>query len=61
MINFTINFQGKDYIGRYEINRGIIKVEYGLIEKKTQIGGHVGAPKLLAEMMLREIIKENKI
>jgi len=61
MIPVQINFNGKDYKGSYKVEKGIISVYYDFYHKNTQLGGHGQSPELLAQMILREIIKDNNL
>jgi hypothetical protein len=45
------------YTGHFRVdNKGILHVSYGGYSKSTQLGGHAKYPKLLAEILLRELV-----
>ena len=55
----TIRRDGKEYVGRYRVDRGLLTVNSAYGTKTTQVFSHGSDPIPLAEMLLREIIKEN--
>jgi len=55
----TINRDGKEYSGRYRVDRGLLTVSSTYGSKATQVISPGSDPIPLAEMLLREIIKEN--
>ena len=55
----TINRDGKEYSGRYRVDRGLLTVSSTYGTKTTQVISPGSDPIPLAEMLLREIIKEN--
>jgi hypothetical protein len=55
----TINRDGKQYSGRYRVDRGLLTVSSTYGTKTTHVISPGSDPIPLAEMLLREIIKEN--
>jgi hypothetical protein len=51
---------GKNYIGFYTIQEGMITVKYGGRQKATQLGGSASSPDSLARIMLGEMIAESQ-
>ena len=54
----TIKRDGKEYPGHFRIHRGLLTVNSTYGAKTTQVFSHGSDPIPLAEMLLREIIKE---
>lgn len=55
----TINRDGKEYSGRYRVDRDLLTVSSTYGTKITQIISPSSDPVPLAEILLREIVKEN--
>jgi hypothetical protein len=49
--------KGREYTGSFRVdNKGILTVHYGADRKRTQLGGHVRTPNLLARILLSELV-----
>lgn len=59
MINLEVDYNGKNYKGYYEVDKGIISVRCGMFHKNTQLNSSL--PEVLARMIIIEIIKENNL
>ena len=55
----TIQRDGKEYAGHYRVDRGLLTVNSPYGTKTTHVLSPGSDPIPLAEMLLREIIKEN--
>ena len=51
---------GKNYIGFYTIQEGMITVKYGGRQKATHIGASASSPDSLARTVLGEMIAESE-
>ena len=60
MHDIMLLVNGKEYIGRYRIKGNVLWVEFQGIEKVTQLGGHQRKPELLARLLLRELIRQER-
>jgi hypothetical protein len=49
---------GKTYTGSFTIVRKMITVTYSSRSKQTQLGGSADNPKVLAKILLRELVEE---
>ena len=58
MPRIEVEIYGETYTGSYEIQGEMIEVSYRGRTKKTQLGGYVGHPELLARSMIRELVQE---
>lgn len=47
---------GRKYTARFHTDEDMVHVSYGGRRKSTQLGGHAQNPKLLAEILLRELV-----
>ena len=60
MPRIEVGIYGKTHTGSYEIRGEMIEVSYRGRTKKTQLGGYVGHPELLARSMIRELVGEEQ-
>ena len=57
-IPISVEINGVTHHGHYEVEKGMLRVEYKLANKVTQLGGSVSAPATLARVILRELVRE---
>ncbi len=60
MPRIEVEIDGKTYTGSYEIRGEMIEVSHGGRTKKTQLGGYVRHPELLARSMIRVLVQEEQ-
>ena len=53
----TITHLGNEYRGNYYIEHGCVTVQYDIMEKSTQLGGHAQQPEQLAKLLLSEMVR----
>jgi hypothetical protein len=57
-IPVSVEIGGVTHHGHYQVEKGMIRVEYKLANKVTQFGGSASAAATLARVILRELVRE---
>jgi hypothetical protein len=55
----TLNAEGKQYAGSYQLRSGVITVTLGSASRVIRVGGAIAAPESLARTILRAMVREN--